>query len=305
MSNQTGTWLGALFNQSTQFQQGGVALPIRPTLDFASGAILSDDPTNNRTLATVAGGSGTTLYGTLAARPAANSVANGVVYFATDTGTIAVSNTSAWIVIPAGGGQSLADQGTIFAPPLASTWTHINFGTGTTLTDSGLAAFPTVFLSDTTSGGNENVHAVSQPITGGAGTHYTLTTAIRPLPNQANNSSVGIQVTDGTKIYYFDIVYVTGAQHIQIVKYTNPTTISANSLDVAVGLGLNGRDWLQIQDDGTHRTWRQSNDGKNYYVFFQEASGTFLNETAYGINVNPLNSGGGGVTLESSNITYP
>jgi hypothetical protein len=211
----------------------------------------------------------------------------------------------------AGGG---GDQGPIVAPPKASNWSHVNFGVGTTLVDSGQVGFPTIYLSDFTTGGNVNLHGgvdTTHPVTPGA--RYTLPARFRvnlvPDANSAHNSSAGIMITDGTKIISFMYVYDGASALLQVQEWTNPTTLSGAPLySQFTHYGVSAPIWGEIQDDGTHRNFTIATDGQNYLppaLIFQHASGTFLTETGLGIMTTPFLAGGGAITLESWNPTFP
>jgi hypothetical protein len=204
------------------------------------------------------------------------------------------------------------DEGTIVAPPLANTWVPVNFGGGTSIVNSGTAAFPTVYLSDFTTGGAEVLRGATSPVTITGASKYTLTVAFRPLlvPDNAvgHNSSAGIMISDGTKHISFMYVYVQSAMHMQVQAWTNSTTTSTLYYDQNFNFGINARVWLRVQDDGTHRNWSFSVDGVNFTpptIVLQQASGTFLTETRQGIMTSPINSAGAAITLESWNPTSP
>lgn len=210
--------------------------------------------------------------------------------------------------------NSSGDEGTIVAPPTiaSSTWTDINFGSGTTAVDSGRAGFTTVYLSDFTTGGAEVIRGISQPLSSAV---YTFTARVRPLLYPANNSSAGIGITDGTKHIVIQLTFVSGGVDIQVVKFTNSTTFSANYYANPWNIGQNAPFWLRIKNDGTHRNMNYSSDGVNYFPATIGSSSTWptytsatdfiTTETAASLIIDPLNGTGSGVTVESWQITYP
>ena len=81
---------------------------------------------------------------------------------------------SQWKVI-AESNSDATDQGVIVQPPVAASWTQVNFAGGTSLTDVG-TSLPGVNLYDTTTGANVT-RAITRPLSG----NYTITARLRPM----------------------------------------------------------------------------------------------------------------------------
>jgi hypothetical protein len=90
----------------------------------------------------------------------------------------------------------------------------------------------------------------------------------------------GILVSDGTKYETFDIEYSSGGQlGLRILAYTS---VSSTSVVTGPTVNLVGRMiGFKIVNDSTHRTFYYWINGA-WVQFYQEASGTFLTETAAG-----------------------
>jgi hypothetical protein len=209
-------------------------------------------------------------------------------------------------------GYTPGDEGVFYAPTPAANWTHINWGAGTSLINTGRQGIPTVFLSDYTTGGAEIIFgAIDKVQTIAASAKYTLTCAFRPLlvPDNVagHNSTSGIMITDGTKFITFHYVYVQSAMHMQVQEFSDANhTNGAPLYDQNFNFGINSRVWLQIQDDTVHRKFSFSVDGVNFIPpILSHASGTYLTEVGQGIMVSPINSVGAGITLESEHLTFP
>jgi hypothetical protein len=152
----------------------------------------------------------------------------------------------------------------------------------------------------------------SQPLTSAV---YTLTARIRVLFYPTNNSGGGVGVSDGTKHIVFKFVFNSGGCFAEVVKYTNATTFSANYYAVAWNIAANQDMWVQIKNDGTHRSFTYSSDGANFMPPSIGSSSTFpvftafndfiATETVATFVLAPQNSTGAANTLESWNITYP
>jgi hypothetical protein len=304
------SYLDDLLNNYRRISIAGTLVPQRPQMNWASGVTAVDNASTNSTDLTASGTGGGSLP--------AGVAAGDLVYY----------NGTAWVILAPGAvGQALlqgsgptpqwsnvpsGDEGTIVAPPVASNWTHINFGGGTSIIDSGKTGFPTVYLSDFTTGGGELVRAGTVALTSPI---FTLTARIRPILYPANNASAGIGISDGTKFIVMQLTYVSGGVDIQVVKFTNSTTLSANYYSAAWNIGQNASFWFQIKNDGTHRFYNYSSDGVNYYPTSIGSSTVFpivttfqdfiTTETRAALIIDPLNGTGSGITLESWNITYP
>jgi hypothetical protein len=225
-----------------------------------------------------------------------------------------------WFTIPS------ADEGTLVPPPVASNWTHVNFGSGTTFVDSGSTTTSTVYLQDFTSGGADTAHCVTLARPGSVGTAYTLTVAIHPLQYPQNNSGSGIAIGDGTKLEVWQLVFVSGGVSMQFAHRNSATSFAANVYSAAWNIGQNARFWLRLKNDGTNRFFTYASDGLNFIpvqtiqdaglmgtcgapstVPCYESNTTFINnnETVGGFCIDPESSIGSGATVESWSFTAP
>ena len=215
-------------------------------------------------------------------------------YFLQSTGDAGVYQ---WAAINGG------DPGTIVAPPLAASWSHLNFGGGTTLTNSGSTAFPTVYLSDFSGGGQNNSHAAYVAT---AGSTYTTIIAFRG--NMSGTAGIAEMITDGTKLISFVFFTSGGVGQLEVydaaTATSSPTALQAQT---ATDISINARTWMRIKNDGANRHYQISSDGVNWLPdFFSHASGTFLTETGVGILIIPNSSNvGAGLILESFANTTP
>jgi hypothetical protein len=310
------TWLDRVFGAGIQqLAVGGAPKPTEPIVNLIAGSGVTinavDNPSSGRTDTTISSGAagGGSLFGAAASRPAANSVPANTLYFASDTGVISASNGSTWTVIPTTAGSSFADQGTIVAPPLAATWSNVNFS-NTTLVNSGTTTFPTVFLLNTHSlAGGDSAACSFQTIPGSAGAGYTLTAGIRTFfPANPGTALCGICVSDGTKVICLSLTYGSSGGVFQVIQRNSATSFHANAYSTNWAFPGFARAWLKMQVAGGNRTYAISFDGADYAVFLSEADTTWISndETLAGIFVNPINvTPSVGITLESFALTSP
>jgi hypothetical protein len=224
-----------------------------------------------------------------------------------------------WVTI------SSSDEGTLIPPPLANTWTQVNFNVAnTTFANSGSTTVPTVYLADFITGGADTARCVFQNRPGSVGTPYTLTEALHVIQFPVNNSAAGIAVTDGTKIETWQLTFLNGGVDMQFTHRNSATSFAANAYSVAWNIGQNARFWLRFQVTTLYRFVSYSSDGIDFIPSPQmqdagvmplcssatlcyELNTTFINnaETAGGACINPESSAGSGVTIESFSFTSP
>jgi hypothetical protein len=209
---------------------------------------------------------------------------------------------SQWKVIAESNEAPATDQGVIVQPPVAASWTQVNFAGGTSLTDVG-TSLPGVNLYDTTTGANVT-RAITRPLSG----NYTITARLRPmivpfLSPPGGGSSVSVCVSDGTKFLQLGLIFLYGGGvNMQVIS--NATASSAASV-VATSSGMawsaTSPIWLRIQNNGTNRIYSWSSDGEQFIPFYTEGHTTFLTETVGGASIFTENSQGMGLTLDSFN----
>lgn len=113
-------------------------------------------------------------------------------------------------------------------------------------------------------------------------TPYSYTALISGGPFFSETTGVipvGIGWTDGTKLHVGYSIG-DGGNSINVAKWTNATTVSAN--DVSVLSVRSGLTWWKIKDDGTNVIWSVSNDGINFVQLFSVAKASgFLGGSGY------------------------
>lgn len=305
------TWLDQILNKQVAVQ--GTPLPSRTTLNFASSNVTAADnvATDSTDITiTVADAGGTAL-------PDAGA---GGLWYQNDAGRITP------LAAPSAGGPFLqtqgatglppqwaapgTDEGITTAPPVAASWTPVNFGGGTAVVNSGTLATPTVYLSDFTSGGADTAHCIFVNRAGTVGTPYTFTARFRALLFPSNNAAAGIAITDGTKIIIFQVLYIDTIHTAQVVQRNSATSFHANAYSKAWNTGINAPYTLRIQVTGGNRLYTMTVDGQNFIpapALLQEADTTWINnnETQVGACVDPESSTGSGITIESFGNAAP
>jgi hypothetical protein len=208
---------------------------------------------------------------------------------------------------PAAVVYNLPDEGTIVAPPVASSWTSYNLGGGTTFTNSGNNVQPTVYLQTTEQAGSVRGKYVAT-----AGSTYTTTARMKvnwiPLGSAGGNQQSGMMITDGTAnsitfgiIVFYEFTVSSPAARVGLAIGHWTSTTPAYAYEAVIHWSLADGMWLQIHNDGTTRSYNVSVDGVNFLTYFSEPAGTFLTETSIGIaNVSNTNqTGTNGLTLDS------
>ena len=257
----------------------------------------------------------------------------GALWYEGDSGTgiaaLAAGASGQILTIGSNGLPSYANVsaglvGTVTQPPLAASWTHVNFGGGTAVIDSGNGFLPTVYLSDFTTGTTGQIHGLKLARPGSVGTAYTVTAAFLPTVDQKNNSECGIFVTDGTKFVTMTYGFNNGGNIEEVKPFaTAGSTPGTNIASATWNLAQNAFTWFRIQSDTTHRMYSYSVDGFNFHPTTVTCANTGTagfpggcqetistssinnTETAAGIYVDPENSAGCGMTLASWTFTSP
>ena len=148
-----------------------------------------------------------------------------------------------------------------------SSWSWVNQGSATVVQGSNV-----VYLTAPNSPSDSwRVRTTSAPFT-----KYTITAYVRCRYTSfgANQQQGGICFSDSSgKLYFW---YVSSANQLQAVKWTNATTFSAVG-PVNTGLLAAGQwHYLQIEDDGTNLKFRSSLDGVNFETNGSESRTAFF-----------------------------
>jgi hypothetical protein len=111
---------------------------------------------------------------------------------------------------------------------------------------------------------------------------YTITALIAATRNSTSANGVGIGWYDGSaKLHVLSYALSGGYPVLQVNKWTNATTFSAN--DLASSLNAFAQPiWLQLNDDGTNVSFGFSQDGSFFVTLFSVAKASgFLGATGY------------------------
>lgn len=234
--------------------------------------------------------------GTLANRPAAGSA--GKLYFAQDNNVTYRDNGTGWDTWSAPASSGSGGIGWApFTDPTTQAWAWQNQGSATITSGNKIE-----FLKcprEATSGANLRGRSIAV-----AATPYTYTACFLPAMIKEPFQGYGLFLYNSTS---GDLIVFRVND-----ESTNPPTFA---VDTYTSFALAGKlavlesetnfpiHWMQIQDDGTHRTYRWSPDGFNWLQFYQEASGTFIVPTNVGYflfaAVSTSNNVDSGVSLVS------
>jgi hypothetical protein len=181
------------------------------------------------------------------------------------------------------------------SPGPASGWTAVNGSTALTIADLvGMVQFSITNVS----GLNWRFGDKSVP----GSTPYTCTFAVRPEEQYTNSNAVGVYFYDGTKLYGIELLAqgnplgVGSILILRVEKITNVTTdgstVASIILQTPSGSDYNYPGafnysqlpiYLQLKNDGTNLTFLFSINNVNYTQLFQEAVGTYMTPTKFGV----------------------
>ncbi len=164
------------------------------------------------------------------------------------------------------------------APPTVASLTWVNQSTSTAVDASN-----GIFLHQPF-GSTQFIAALVQTLPAAP---YTATFGIMANIFQVNFNTLGIVVTDGTKIESFFVGWNGSTILYGVNDWNSATSFNAgvlNSSGIAAFLGPVL--WLRIQDDSTNRIWTFSIDGFNFEPFKTVGRTTFLTATKVGIGAN-------------------
>jgi len=115
---------------------------------------------------------------------------------------------------------------------------------------------------------------------------YTLDVVLTASGAQTVSQSVvaGIAASDGTKLISFLGGVSANAPYVGVQRWTNNTTVSANTYTPAAASIDLGRIFLRMTHDGsTHRTFAFSSNGLDWTTVVDESPTAFLTETKVGL----------------------
>lgn len=247
-------------------QQDGTEVASRRILNF-TGMAVSDDSANDRV--DIAGVAGST--GTSAAEPAASANPS-QLYLPTDGARVDFSTGTAW--------SSFGPIFPIVRPPLASTWTTVNFGTGDSLSDTGpgLGAIVTRHSSDWF---RLAVQTLGSP-------PYTATAVMLSIYPLASAARINLCLRDSVsgKLIVFGPLYNTQDRQLFVTEMNSATSFNAHKLQTTFGMYAPML-FLRVHDDGTNRNYMIGVDGVTYSTVYTEATGTWItpNQVGWGVDV--------------------
>jgi hypothetical protein len=191
----------------------------------------------------------------------------------------------------------------LLAPPALGAWTWFNQGSATaTYSNSMLTIVAPASASF-------SLRGLTQPLTS---TPYQFAATFRPfIMADGHSYAAGICLRNGAGnliFMYLGSFGTGGALRIGVSRYTNPTTFSANVIDIAnPNLSENGNISFQIQETATTRTYRwSSDDGNSWFTLASEAVGSFLTPTQVGIVADSENAASAAAnTLVGWSLNYP
>lgn len=178
-------------------------------------------------------------------------------------------------------------------------------GSGGTVPTSGWTAVNGIFYNDFLT---PEILSFFQPTSGGLawgfvqqslpGIPYDFSCSIRFTQNNTLNNSagdIGVYITDGTKLIGLEVLELANSTPALRVERMNSVSSDAGTVAGPTGniMALSVFS-LRITNDSTNRTFYYWNAG-SWVQFYQEATGSFLTETAVGV---------GGLTESSNPVVY-
>lgn len=219
--------------------------------------------------------------GLAAARPATPPIGTSLIafYYATDTSALSVYANGAWSAVGAGSGTAI-DQ---YSPPAASAFTAGKFtGDATAVTLSDVAGLGMVIDSGLGSGTGGIIRGCMEAKPGAT---YTISARLRVSKAPYSFRCAGIGISDGTKYIFMGYTANSSTeQNLQIGQQNSTSSFNTSALNV----NARETEYLRIKQDGTHRTYYVSEDGRNWADVYQEATTNFLTETEVGFVTQPF-----------------
>lgn len=168
--------------------------------------------------------------------------------------------------------------------PVSGNFAWINQGGASIVTTVGIH-----LIAPATSGDSYRIRKMAAPAT-----PYTITAAF--IPRRANNGNAGCgllfrQSSDGKLVVLNSMCggIATGLSAMQVYKYTNPTTGSAQYAVAPIELGA-GPIYMRITDNGTNRIMEWGADGVNFSTLHTVGRTDFLTADEVGFFVNANNA---------------
>lgn len=162
-------------------------------------------------------------------------------------------------------------------PPDDSTFSWANQGGASVVATSGAGVY---LIGPHSAGDNLRMRVLAVP-----STPYTITMACIPNLPYINGASCGLLLRDSASGKIHTVSYLGTPFEIDVLKYTNPTTLSAAYTTLT--FQINGPYlWFQITDDGTNRVSRMSLDGVNFRQLHTVGHTDFLTPDQIGFYVD-------------------
>lgn len=215
-----------------------------------------------------------------------DSIADGGLYFPSDTGLVLRKNGAAWDRVM--GGTLTA----FTPPPAAASLTTTLLGTAT-VTDDLDSLLITAPNASAIRAAYEAI-----PLTAGIPTPYSFTVYIEASLDNYVNQYSGIVLTDGMKFTIFGpTVNSSGLLEVMVsnaATYTgSQSSASYNSNVLVYGVPH----WYRVVDDGTYKNFYYSWNGVDWTLLYQISRTTYLTATSIGVGIK--DSGGGTAYLRT------
>ncbi len=236
------------------------------------------------------GGGGSISQGACSSLPG-SVPASGTYYQCSDTPYNFISDGSAW--------HGYFATYPITVPLVCASWTWVN-----QLSSScgGGGNYPLILTTPSNASLSNALLVRAVP-----STPYSITATFTvPIIDLANacclNAGLVFYASGSTKFVAFEVGTgfnenncTVGTPCLRVEEWNSPTSDNTGLQTgrYLYGASVPGGFTLKIRDDGTHRTYYLSSDGGlNFIQWYQEASGTFITPTHYGLVLLNLNSGG-------------
>lgn len=214
-------------------------------------------------------------------------------------GNIPVYNASTKLWTPqapgsGGSGGTLANN--LTAPPVLSNWAWINQGSAAAVDSSDIFVGPAkvtgIAMSAPTSG-SDNLRILKKSVPSAP---YTIVAGIVPmlLGKSGHFFRAGVcwRESGSSKVVTADLGTSSGAEALNVSKFTNSTTYSAD-YDAPVFRVQGNLIFIKIEDNNTNRIVSVSVDGVNFVTVHSVSRTDFLtaDEIGFFLNVNSASHG--------------
>lgn len=182
-----------------------------------------------------------TTKGTYAARPPAGT--DGRLYIPTDKPVICLDNGTSWDE------WDMTTGGKLVLPNSAS-FSWLNQGSSSVTTTNGADVLTTPYNTNTLRGRSV---AASNPM--------FVKVRLSPKAIVGGNSTIGLFVSDGTKLVTWEAITTFGGNHMRTAKWATTTSFSATYTNYStLPYGITPK-WIGLQDDGTNLLFWMSDNG--------------------------------------------